>query len=137
MGFCKVKKFKFLIGNPSLTWTEHSNHNHQQLLAMYLYTDRIHMYGILLQNISTGLGLFWDEFPKQNKIPSKTWTHPPTSIVISDFWRKKILCKALDVYSGQSEVHYHQEIAAMNTSWPFFAQRELTKVNAANRVTTR
>ena len=29
------------FGNPSLTWTEHSNHINQQLLAMYI--DRIHM----------------------------------------------------------------------------------------------
>ena len=58
-GFAKLKKFKkkwieltppthphpnfyFIFGNPSLTWTEHSNHNNQQLLAMH-NTDRIHM----------------------------------------------------------------------------------------------
>ena len=41
------------------------------------------------QNISTDL--FWHDFPKQNKIPSETWTHPPTSIVNSDFWRKHYL----------------------------------------------
>ena len=27
------------------------------------------------------------------KIPSETWTHPPTSIVFSDFW-KQFLCTA-------------------------------------------
>ena len=58
-GFAKLKQFqkskkkldrahpthpppsKLFFGNPSLTWTEPSNHNNQQLLAMY--TDRIHM----------------------------------------------------------------------------------------------
>ena len=29
------------FGNLSLTWTEHSNHNNQQSVAMY--TDRIHV----------------------------------------------------------------------------------------------
>ena len=33
-------------------------------------------------------------FQNKNKIPSETWTHPPNSIVISDFWRKKIICTA-------------------------------------------
>ena len=28
---------------------------------------------------------FWDDFPKN--IPLETWTHPPTSIVIADFWK--------------------------------------------------
>ena len=37
---------------------------------------------LLLQNISTGLEQFWDDFP--NKSPSDPWTHPPTSIVNSD-----------------------------------------------------
>ena len=55
-----------------------------------MYRQNTH--GILLQNISTGLGLFWDDFPPK-KIPSEIWTHPPTSIVISDFV-EKILCKA-------------------------------------------
>ena len=58
-GFAKLKKFRkskqkldrahpthpppiqtCFFGNPSLTWTEHSNYNNQQLLA--LYTDKIH-----------------------------------------------------------------------------------------------
>ena len=59
LGACKVKKNPkkhldiahstrppnphpyFFLGNPSLIWTEHTNHNNQQLLAMY-NTDRIH-----------------------------------------------------------------------------------------------
>ena len=49
------------------------------------------MYGILLQTISTCLELFWDDSKK--KIPSETWTHPPTSIVNSDFLNV-FLCKA-------------------------------------------
>ena len=48
-----------------------------------MYRQNTH--GILLQNISTGLGLFWDDLKKK---PSETWTHPPTSIVISDFLKK-------------------------------------------------
>ena len=48
---------------------------------MHIYTEYM---GILLQNICTGLELFWDDFPKT--IPSETWTHPPTSIVFSDFF---------------------------------------------------
>ena len=59
-GFAKLKKFQtskrkldraqpthspsiqtFFFGNPSLTWTEHSNHNNQQICAMH--TDRIHV----------------------------------------------------------------------------------------------
>ena len=49
---------------------------------MHIQTE--YKYGILLQNITTGLGLFWDDFPKKN--PSVTWTHSPTATVISDFW---------------------------------------------------
>ena len=70
-----------------MTWTEHSNHNIEQLLAMYKKLYRPNTHGIL-QSISTRLGLFWDDFPK---ISSETWSHPPTSIVISDFWGKNSL----------------------------------------------
>ena len=49
-----------------------------------IYKQNTH--GILLQNISTGLELFWDDFPNK-KIQSETWTNPPTSIVNSDFWK--------------------------------------------------
>ena len=52
---------------------------------MYVQT-----HGIYYSKISV---LFWGDFP-QKKIQSETWTHPPTSIVISNFCRKKILCKA-------------------------------------------
>ena len=40
--------------------------------------------GIVLQNISTGLGLFWDDSQQKN-ITSETLSHPPTSILNSDF----------------------------------------------------
>ena len=79
----------FCFGNPPLTWTIHSNHNNQQVLAMY----RQNTHGILLQNSSTGLGLFWDDFQKKN--PSDTWTHPPTYIVISDLWRNFLFAKLI------------------------------------------
>ena len=32
---------KIVLGNPSLTWREHSNHNNQQRLAMYIQTEYI------------------------------------------------------------------------------------------------
>ena len=64
--------------NPSLTWTEHSNHNNQQLLAMY--SDRIHMvyYSKICRAI---LG----RFSTHKQIPSETCIYPPTSIEISFF----------------------------------------------------
>ena len=48
-------------------------------------TYKQNTHGIVHQTISTGLELFWDDFPHK-KIQSETWTHPPTSIVNSDFW---------------------------------------------------
>ena len=75
------------FGNPSLTWTEHSDHNNQQVLAMY---------GILLQNISPGLGLFWTIFHKKIRV------RPPTSIVISEFWRTNFFAKPLRSLVRQS-----------------------------------
>ena len=50
---------------------------------MYIKTEYI-WYTTPTYLYSTGLELFWDDFPKT--IPSETWTHPPTSIVISDFF---------------------------------------------------
>ena len=35
------------------------------------------VYDLQLQNSSTGLRLFWDDFPKNL---SETWTHPPTHV---------------------------------------------------------
>ena len=81
-GFAKLKNFQkskinldrahpthpppiqFFCGNPSLTWTNTQIINNQQLLAMY----RQNTHGILLQNISTGLGLFWDDFTHTHKL---------------------------------------------------------------------
>ena len=57
-----------------------------------LCINRQNTHGILLQMISIGLGLFWDDFPHK-QILSETWTHPPT--VISDFWKKKFFAKPL------------------------------------------
>ena len=76
----------FFFGNPSLTWTEHSYHNNQQLLAMYVQTEYTWYTTPKYQYWFRAI-LGW--FSKKKKIPSETWTHPPTSIVISDFF----LCK--------------------------------------------
>ena len=56
-------------------------------------------YGILLQNISTGLGIFWDDFTGTQN-PSETWTHPPTSIVNSDFLNF-LFCNAPNTERGK------------------------------------
>ena len=51
---------------------------------MYIiYKHNTH--GILLQNSSTGLELFWDDFPKIIRVRIEP-THPPTSIVNADFF---------------------------------------------------
>ena len=100
-GFAKLKKFQkskktwmeltppthppsklFCFGNPSLAWTEHSNHNNQQHLAVYIQTEYTWY--------TTPKYQYWfrailGRFSKQ-KNTSETWTHPPTSTVISDFW---------------------------------------------------
>ena len=64
-----------------------------------MHIETVYTHGILIQHISTGLGLFWDDL---KKIPSETWTHPPTSIVISVYWNfflckppKHVFCKLL------------------------------------------
>ena len=76
-GFAKFKKFKInldrahagagiqtsFLWKPITDMDTHSNHNSQQPLNSN--ADRIQMVRILLQNISTGLGLFWDNFPKK------------------------------------------------------------------------
>ena len=41
------------------------------------------------------LGLFWDDFQKTKQNPSDTWIHPSTSIVNSDFCKKKLFAKPL------------------------------------------
>ena len=40
----------------------------------------------ILKNISTGLGLFWEDFLRKIRVRPGP-TRPPTSIVNSDFWR--------------------------------------------------
>ena len=52
-----------------------------------MYRHNTHGVG-LLQNISTGLGLFWDDLPQQQNI-SPTHFHSNLG-----FLEKKILCKA-------------------------------------------
>ena len=78
------------FGNPSLTLTEHTNHNNQQLLAIYIHTEYIR-YTTPIIYISTGLGLFLKIFHEKN--PSDTWTNPPTSIEISDIWNLCLFAK--------------------------------------------
>ena len=46
---------------------------------------------VLLQNISTGLGLFWDDFQQQQN-PSETWTTQFHSINLGSL--ECFLCKA-------------------------------------------
>ena len=68
---------KLFFGNPSLTLTEHSNHNNQQHLAMYAQTEYT-----------------WYTTPKYQywfwailgRFSTKKLQVRPTSIVISDFW---------------------------------------------------
>ena len=56
-------------------------------------------------NISTGLGLFWNDFPHTQQIPSETWTHLSTSIVNSDFLRKKISLQKRVEIRGRYRAH--------------------------------
>ena len=65
--------------------TSKFNHNNQQLLAMYEYTWCTTPKYLLVRAI---LGRY-----SKKKIQSETWTHPPTSIVVLDFWNF-FLCKA-------------------------------------------
>ena len=60
--------------------------NFQEYTCIYIQNT----HGILLQNISTVLELFWDDFPKQNKIPSDTWTHFHSKLGY-------FLCKTLNI----------------------------------------
>ena len=66
----------FFFGNPSLTWTEHSNHNDQQLLITYI---KIHLLYYPPSNICTTWPLYdyiRTIFQQQNQ--SETWTNPST-----------------------------------------------------------
>ena len=96
-GFWRSRKRLKKFNNLNLAALHHwHGHNTQIVLTnnfqQCIYRQNPH--GILLQNISTGVEQFWDDFPKR-KILIETWTHPPTSIVNSDFWRQKIICKAV------------------------------------------
>ena len=59
------KPIQLFFLNPILTWTEQANHNNKQLS-----TNRI---GILLQIISTGVGLLWDDFNSELFLLSKAF----------------------------------------------------------------
>ena len=54
-----------------------------------MYRQNAH--GILLQNNSTGLGLFWDDFPHK-KFGWDLDTHFPSNV---GFWEKKFFAKPL------------------------------------------
>ena len=41
------------------------------------------------------------------KILSETWTHPPTSILNTDFWRKKFFAKPLENIFGVLQRYEH------------------------------
>ena len=70
------------------------------------YTDIVHN-GILIQNICTGLEVFWDDVPKKK---SRVRTgHPPTSIVISDFWNSFFFAQPLNFF----ETKYRYTSAAL------------------------
>ena len=59
----------------SLFWTIRREHGSRTMLWTYEWCVMAHARRRrLLQNISTGLELFWDDFQKK----VKTWTHPPT-----------------------------------------------------------
>ena len=83
-GFAKLNKFQkskinldrahpthpppihtFFFRNPSLTWTEHSNHNNQQLLAMCVHTEL--QYTWYTNPKYQYWFLFWDDFPHKQK----------------------------------------------------------------------
>ena len=76
---------------------------------MYRPTNRIHMvYNsniIYMGNISTGLGLFWNDFPHTQHIPSETWIHPSTSMVNSIFGEKKISLQNIVEIRGMYRAH--------------------------------
>ena len=92
----------FFFRNPSLTWTEHSNHNNQQLLEikMRIQTE----YGILLHTSVLVEGYFGTIFQQKNfRVRRETGTHPPTSIVISDFWNFVFFAKPLTILSSSKK----------------------------------
>ena len=61
-GLCKVEKNET---NPKKLDRAHPTYPPPSILYN-VYTDIIHMVGpILLQNVCTGLELFWDDFPKE------------------------------------------------------------------------
>ena len=111
-GFAKFKKFQksnnknldrahpthpppiqSFFGNPSLTWTEHSIHNNEQLLVMYTQTE---FTWYTIPKYQYWFRAIWDDFQTKKIRVRPGPTHPPTSIVISDSL-KFFLCKAPNV----------------------------------------
>ena len=90
----------FFFGNPSLPWTldRTLKSNNQQLLAMYVQTCMVYYSKIC----STCLGLFWDDFPTKKIRVRPGRTHPPTSLVISDFLN--FFCKDPSLSVGVSKL---------------------------------
>ena len=77
-------------------------------------------HGILLQNIYTTLGLFWDDFPKQKF--RESWTHPPTSKCNSDFLNFVYFAKSLTpLYfftAYNTTTHSHLITRLNRDNWP-------------------
>ena len=104
-GFAKFKK----IHKSTKNWMELTSPTHPPMQTFFCIsiTDMNRTFNILKcnvyiqiytwyvpQSISTDIGLFWDDF--QNKMPSETLPHPPTLIVISDFWNLFYFAKPLN-----------------------------------------
>ena len=111
--FAKLKKFQKSKNNFDRAHPTHpthrSSHWHGQNTQIVITNNvqqciyRQNTHGILglLQNINTGLGLFWDDFPKKSK-----WDlDPPTHFHINlGFFEKKFVAKPLNSISTDLDV---------------------------------
>ena len=91
------------FGNPSLTWTEHSNHNNQQLLAMHIQTEYTwHTTPKYYHWSRTILGLFSKKKFKRDLDPP---THFHSNLGFFSF-----LCRALymTVQRKESGINYQK-----------------------------
>ena len=79
------------------------------MFTMYRPTNRIHM--VYNSNIIYGKYQYWfrailERFSTHTQqIPCETWTHSSTSMVNSDFWRKKIILQNIVEISGMYRAH--------------------------------